>query len=250
MYRSVNAKFADAACAEIPEAGSPVVLVQDYHFALAPRMIRDRLPAERHCVVLAHSLAGAARLRGLSVVARPARGAAREQRRRLPDADRCQELHRYSRASSQGACRPASSTRSGMTAARRSSAAARSVEWPNRWARELPPVEICRREVNLQLGLTSHARLCVGVDRMDYTKGLVEKFLAVERMLERSPSCASASSSRSSHNRRAMPCRHTASFNRAFARRRSASTGASAPPRISRSFCSKVITIPSSSIGS
>src|SRR5437867_12376649 len=42
-YELVNARFADAV---VREAGSddPIVLVQDYHFALLPRMIRDRLP--------------------------------------------------------------------------------------------------------------------------------------------------------------------------------------------------------------
>ena len=43
QYRAVNAKFADAVVAEA-ESEDPVVLVQDYHFALLPRMIRERLP--------------------------------------------------------------------------------------------------------------------------------------------------------------------------------------------------------------
>ena len=42
-YRTVNARFADAVVAEATTK-DPVVLVQDYHFALLPRMIRDRLP--------------------------------------------------------------------------------------------------------------------------------------------------------------------------------------------------------------
>ena len=42
-YRNVNAKFADAVVAEA-KTKDPVVLVQDYHFALLPRMIRERLP--------------------------------------------------------------------------------------------------------------------------------------------------------------------------------------------------------------
>ena len=43
QYRAVNAKFADAVVAEA-KTTDPVVLVQDYHFALLPRMIRERLP--------------------------------------------------------------------------------------------------------------------------------------------------------------------------------------------------------------
>ena len=42
-YRSVNEKFADAIVAEAKRE-DPIILVQDYHFALLPRMIRDRLP--------------------------------------------------------------------------------------------------------------------------------------------------------------------------------------------------------------
>ena len=42
-YQEVNRKFADAVCAEA-EIPDPIVLVQDYHLALAPRLIRQRLP--------------------------------------------------------------------------------------------------------------------------------------------------------------------------------------------------------------
>ena len=43
MYERVNARFAEAVCEEARD-DSPVVLVQDYHFALAPEMIAVRLP--------------------------------------------------------------------------------------------------------------------------------------------------------------------------------------------------------------
>src|SRR5581483_5299292 len=43
QYQDVNRKFAEAVCEEA-NAEDPVVLIQDYHFALAPRMIADRLP--------------------------------------------------------------------------------------------------------------------------------------------------------------------------------------------------------------
>src|SRR4029077_11852137 len=42
-YRAVNARFAAAVVAEAKRP-DPIVLVQDYHFALLPRMIRERLP--------------------------------------------------------------------------------------------------------------------------------------------------------------------------------------------------------------
>ncbi len=46
-YRMVNGKFADAVLEEIAQEESPVVLVQDYHFALLPRMIKERRPDAR-----------------------------------------------------------------------------------------------------------------------------------------------------------------------------------------------------------
>jgi len=47
MYREVNHKFAEAVLEEIAEEQSPVVLVQDYHFALLPRIIKQRRPDAR-----------------------------------------------------------------------------------------------------------------------------------------------------------------------------------------------------------
>jgi len=42
-YVTVNRRFADTVVREAKTA-DPIVLVQDYHFALLPRMIRERLP--------------------------------------------------------------------------------------------------------------------------------------------------------------------------------------------------------------
>ncbi len=43
QYVSVNEKFAIALAAEAL-ATSPVILIQDFHFALLPKMIRERTP--------------------------------------------------------------------------------------------------------------------------------------------------------------------------------------------------------------
>ena len=42
-YQAVNRKFADVVIAEA-KSERPVVLIQDYHFALLPRLIREKLP--------------------------------------------------------------------------------------------------------------------------------------------------------------------------------------------------------------
>jgi trehalose 6-phosphate synthase len=46
-YKSVNQKFAKAALEEMKRAESPVVLVQDYHFALLPLLIKSERPDAR-----------------------------------------------------------------------------------------------------------------------------------------------------------------------------------------------------------
>ena len=62
-----------------------------------------------------------------------------------------------------------------------------SIEWPSRWLSMLPPVAECRRSVIAELGLHDDALIGVGVDRIDYTKGIEERFLAVESLLEHHP---------------------------------------------------------------
>jgi trehalose 6-phosphate synthase len=47
QYRAVNRKFADALLEEMEKADQPIVLVQDYHFALLPLMIKRERPDAR-----------------------------------------------------------------------------------------------------------------------------------------------------------------------------------------------------------
>ncbi len=47
QYCAVNAKFARALLEEMEKAEAPIVLVQDYHFALLPRMIKQARPDAR-----------------------------------------------------------------------------------------------------------------------------------------------------------------------------------------------------------
>ena len=46
-YYAINRRFADAFLEEAAEEKNPAVLVQDYHFALVPRMIKDARPDAR-----------------------------------------------------------------------------------------------------------------------------------------------------------------------------------------------------------
>jgi trehalose 6-phosphate synthase len=62
-----------------------------------------------------------------------------------------------------------------------------SLEWPVRWIETAPSPEQCRAQIWSELGLRADALLGVGVDRLDYTKGVEERLLAVELLLERYP---------------------------------------------------------------
>jgi len=46
-YQDVNRKFTAAVLEEIENVAKPVVLVQDYHFALLPRLLKDKRPDAR-----------------------------------------------------------------------------------------------------------------------------------------------------------------------------------------------------------
>jgi trehalose-6-phosphate synthase/HAMP domain-containing protein len=53
QYVAVNAKFADAVVEVIAETDNPAVLIQDYHFALLPRFIKEKRP-DAHVALFWH----------------------------------------------------------------------------------------------------------------------------------------------------------------------------------------------------
>jgi trehalose 6-phosphate synthase len=62
-----------------------------------------------------------------------------------------------------------------------------SIQWPPEWIDSQLSVSLCRAKVLRIERLPDDVLLGVGVDRMDYTKGILERFLAVERLLEIHP---------------------------------------------------------------
>src|SRR5947209_15589699 len=62
-----------------------------------------------------------------------------------------------------------------------------SLDWPVKWLEDVPPADACRKQVWKDLGLRPDALLGVGIDRLDYTKGVEERLLAIERLLDRFP---------------------------------------------------------------
>jgi trehalose 6-phosphate synthase len=185
-YQAVNKKFADAAVQEV-DAEDPIILVQDYHFALVPRMIREQLPKatiitfwhipwpnfERLgiCPWTEELLDG---LLGSSILGFHTQFHCNNF---FDSVDRYLEarIDREFDAVVYG----------GMRTLIRPYPI--SIDWPNRWALATPPPEECRRLVRDELQLPDDVRIGVGVDRLDYTKGIEERLLAVERMLEQHP---------------------------------------------------------------
>ncbi|MBS1123593.1 MAG: Alpha,alpha-trehalose-phosphate synthase (UDP-forming) [Deltaproteobacteria bacterium] len=185
-YVRVNQRFADAVCEEV-DSDDPVILVQDYHFALAPKMIREKLPkatiltfwhipwpnAERLgiCPWREELIAG---LLGSSIV-----GFHTQQHCNnfvdSVDAFMESRIDRETTAIVQGEHR---------TLVRPYPI---SIEWPVHWVSEAPSIDECRASVRRELGLAPDALLGVGIDRLDYTKGIEERLSAVDQLLERHP---------------------------------------------------------------
>jgi len=185
-YHAVNARFADAVRDEAKGA-SPLVLVQDYHFALAPQMIHERLPLStivafwhipwpsprdfEICPWAAHLLKG---LLGSHIVGFQTPSDCRNFMDAVEstldaDLDREQGVITYAGRKTIVRAYPV------------------STEWPSQWASQSPPIDACRESVRRELDLDSGVLLGVGIDRLDYTKGIAEKFLAVEQLLESRP---------------------------------------------------------------
>jgi alpha,alpha-trehalose-phosphate synthase [UDP-forming] len=184
-YQEVNRKFADALLEEMQDIHRPVVLVQDYHFALLPRMIKESRPDARVAIFwhipwpnpeafgicpwqreLVDGLLGAD-LIGFHIQAHCTNF--------LQTVDRIVESRidwehvSVQRLEHRTTVRPFPI----------------SVEFGEAPAN--PPRETSYEEraaLLKALGVEA-ALMGVGVDRLDYTKGILERFLAVERFLEK-----------------------------------------------------------------
>ena len=186
QYQAVNQKFADAVCSEV-DSKDPIILVQDYHFALAPAMIRKRLPAATVIVFWHIPWPNAERmgicpwrnelLEGLLGSSILGFHTQLHCNNFLDSVDRYMETRidrEHNAVVMQGH----------RTLIRPYPIA---LEWPVRWVESAASPEECRAQVWRDLELKPNALLGVGVDRLDYTKGVEERLLAVELLLERYP---------------------------------------------------------------
>ena len=167
-YRSINTRFADAVACEARQR-DPIVLVQDYHLALLPALLRQRLPqativsfwhvpwahAEQMqiCPWLPELIEG---LLGSDIVGLQT---PKDQQNFVASATRC------------GLATDGSLDLVRRGRRTRVRAYPVSIAWP---AASAAPAG--RRD-------STASRLIVGIDRLDYTKGLLERLLAMEQLL-------------------------------------------------------------------
>ena len=186
-YRQVNRKFADAVLEEIAD-GPAVVFVQDYHFALLPRMIKRARPDAvvlhfwhipwparevfRICPWQEELLDG---LLGNDLLAFHVQ---QHCNNFLDTVDRGLEA----RLDMDRFC----VTRKGHTTTVRPQAI--SID-PDLEAVDPETAAAQERALRERLGLGDR-QLLVGVDRADYTKGIIERFDAVDHLLQQRPELA------------------------------------------------------------
>ena len=183
-YERVNRRFADAVSAEARQA-SPDVFIQDYHFAMAPQLIRKQLPMAAIATFWHIPWPSVDRwqtcpwsrclLEGILASDTAGFQTHRDRHNFLQCVKRIGVDVDEATASVEYRGRH---VRTGVYPA--------SIDWPGTWA-SAGPIDACRQEIRRALFMGDDAYVAVGVDRLDYTKGLEQKFLAVERLLEREP---------------------------------------------------------------
>jgi trehalose-6-phosphate synthase len=184
-YQVINNRFADAVIEEIEGLDQPLVLVQDYHFALLPRLIKERRPDARvaifwHipwpnpesfgiCPWQKDLLSG---MLGADLIGFHTQYHCNNF---LETVDRALE--------SQIAWEHFSVRIGGHSTLVKPFPI--SIAFTPRDL-ESGPATATAAELLKEYGLKADV-IGVGVDRIDYTKGIIERFLAIERFLERYP---------------------------------------------------------------
>jgi alpha,alpha-trehalose-phosphate synthase [UDP-forming] len=187
-YQDANRKFADAALEEMADAEQPLVLVQDYHFALLPQLIKKARPDARVAIFwhipwpnseafgicpwqreLLEGLLGAD-LVGFHIQA--------HCNNFLETVDRALE----SRIEWE---RFAVKRRDQTTLVRPFPISVDFRESPGERKASASPY-VVRTSLLKNQGIEA-SFLGIGVDRLDYTKGIIERFRGIERFLERWP---------------------------------------------------------------
>jgi trehalose 6-phosphate synthase len=186
QYNAVNRRFADAVIAEA-KTDAPVILVQDYHLALVPGIVRERLP-NATIITFWHIPWPNAEVFGIcpwreeimkGLLASSVVGFHTQLHCNnfIETADRFMASH-IDREH-------ATVTLDGNSALVRPYPI--SIAWPPGPLAGQAPIAECRDAVFSRFKLAPGTHLAVGVERFDFTKGIPDRFRAVEILLEKHP---------------------------------------------------------------
>jgi trehalose 6-phosphate synthase len=187
-YRNVNAKFAEAATAAADDT-SPVVWFQDYHLSLAPRIVRERLLPDAFCMHFWHLPWPSWDVflvcpRAVAVID----GLLANDLLGFHTPEYCQHfLDCAERALDATVDRNTGTVhyRGGVTTVRPYRLGIDAAAQAER-ARSTEAAEF-GSEFRAEHGIDENTRLVLGVDRIDYTKGIERRLDALELLWEQSP---------------------------------------------------------------
>ena len=186
QYIRVNRRFCNAVCDEA-RTEDPVVLVQDYHFALLPQLIRSRLP-KATIITFWHIPWPNSESFGICPWRDELlRGMLGSTILGFHTRFHCQNFVETVDRYLEARIERESSTISYGGHLTQVEDYPISIQWPPEWAETQLSVHLCRAKIQRVERLPEDVLLAVGVDRMDYTKGILERFNAVERLLELHP---------------------------------------------------------------
>ncbi len=185
-YQMINERFADAVAREA-RTEDPIVLVQDYHFALAPKLIRERLP-KATIVTFWHIPWPNAETFGIcpwkeQIIEGLLGSTILGFHTQFHCNNFFETVDRF--IESRIDREHATVTLHGHETLIRPYPI--SIEWPPKGMENQPTVAECRRRVREELGVAPDARIAIGVERFDYTKGILDRMYSVDALLSREP---------------------------------------------------------------
>ena len=186
QYEAINERFAQAVVQEV-KTEDPIVLVQDYHFALAPRMIRRSLPRATIITFWHIPWPNAETFSIGPWKERIIDGLLGSTILGFHTQFHCNNfLETVDRFVESRIDRERATVTSGghETMVR---AYPISIEWPPKALAGQPSVDDCRPQVRQALGIAPDVKLAVGIERFDYTKGILDRMRAVDELLTREP---------------------------------------------------------------
>ena len=185
-YCAVNRKFANTVKAEATDR-APLVLIQDYHFALAPQMVRELLP-EATIALFWHIPWPNAETFGVCPwKVELLKGILSADILGFHTSYHCQNfLATVDRFVECQIDREHMTVQLGKHVCHVAPYPI-SIEWPPHWLESVPPPAQCRANIQKRFAIDAHVHIGVGIERWDFTKGILERFLAIEALLEKYP---------------------------------------------------------------